>query len=157
MIYFDAGWDSTAIGTSARRGDRAASRLAIAARCSKKTAESIINKAADVGEKSGESNFTVYFADLVKRQDRVMIVEKGLHQEEGTIFDADTHLTLRKGFKDGDTVRTVRAPAYHLYVKVVDPPLGKASYTLEPKKLTVQHGANSSSLDLSSLGSFASP
>lgn len=158
MIYFVPGWNSTAIGESPRRGDRGVSRIGIAARLSESTARTIIEKAAELADRSGQTNFKQYFADLVQRKDRVMTVEKGLHQEEGSIVDADSHITLRAGFlnKD-DTVTTTTFAAYHLYIQMIDPPPGKNSYSLAPLRLSVRHGRNSFELKLDSLGTFPSP
>lgn len=87
-----------------------------------------------------------------------MNVEKGLHQEEGGVVDADSHITLRCGFlnKDKSVTLTTR-PAYHLYIQMIDPPLGKNAYSLAPQTLSVRLGSNSHQISLTSLGTFASP
>lgn len=158
MIHFVPGWDGAAIGQSARRGDRGVSRMNIAARLSKDTARKIIEKTAEKGALSARNEFKRFFAELVQRDDRVMTVEKGLHQEEGSMLDSDSHITLRAGFLQPDkTVTATRFSAYHLYIRMIDPPLGKETYTLAPQKLTVRHGQRSFELDLTSLGSFDSP
>lgn len=95
MIYFAAGWNNTAIGSQARQGDRGVSRMSIAGRLPEKTARAIIEKAAELAAQSADSNFNPFFAALVQRTDRVMTVEKGLHQEEGSVVDSASHITLR--------------------------------------------------------------
>lgn len=156
MIYFWPGWNTTAIGVEARRGDRGVSRMGIAGRLSEATAREIIEKAAELGARSGDANFDGYFAGNVQSNGRVMTVEKGLHQEEGDFLDASSHITLRRGFLNQRTgaVTPTRNPAYHLYIAMIDPPLGKSSYSLKPEKLTVQVGRNAFALDLSGLGTF---
>ena len=129
MIIFENGWNTTALQPLTQK------RIKTAAWADQNVATAIINAVAnDLVRTGGNYGWSQTFANAVlcppdRNTDLDAHVEKGLHQEEGSVFDAAVHFT----------VRCVRK-AFHLYVIAADPALGSTSYTLKASSLSFIDG-----------------
>jgi hypothetical protein len=92
----------------------------------KSVATAIITSAAALVQ----SKFTQLKA-AIDSTTATLTVEIGLHQSEGGVFDVPYHFTVRC---------STLAGAFHLYVKLNDPALGKECYGLQFTKATHSSG-----------------
>jgi hypothetical protein len=92
----------------------------------KAVATTIITSAAALVQ----SKFTQLKAAIDSKTE-TLTVEIGLHQSEGGVFDVPYHFTVRCSNLVG---------AFHLYVRLVDPALGKDCYGLQFTKATHSTG-----------------
>lgn len=145
MIIFEGGWNNTQIGLTSQK------RIATAALANAAVATTIINAAAnEIVRTGGSQGWFQTFANAVLcpadgSADLDAHVLKGLHQEEGSVFDADVHLTVRCLKK-----------TFHLYVTAEDPALGVNHYTLRPSSLSFIDNGSRFVEDISGLAGIAS-
>ena len=129
MVIFENGWNSTNIQPLTPQ------RLSTVKLADDKVAKVIIDAVAlEIVRTGGSQGWFQTFANAVlcppgSNGELDAHVEKGLHQEEGNVFDANVHFTVRCLQK-----------AFHLYVTAENPPLGKAFYTLKPVSLSFMDG-----------------
>lgn len=125
MIVFDNDWVSLPVIT--KNGKYPDTEVQYFA--TKSVATAIITSAAALVQ----SKFTALKAAIDSKSD-TLTVEIGLHQAEPGIFDVPYHFTVRCSTVTG---------AFHLYVKLVDPPLGKECYGLQFSGATHSSGSMS--------------
>ena len=108
----------------------------------------LIKSAADVLENSDQAE-VMFWALAAKAgpinpgsQGNFLRVFKDLHQEEGLFRDL-VHMTMSlKIMQKSGTEKnhSLYGGAFHLYIKVLDPAVGKTKYQLQPSKISYKSG-----------------